>query len=328
MKRFIHIDAKSLEDATNSLKEYENSSYVIAGGTDLLGCLKDNLWLEYPKAIVNLKTIDGLNYIKKSEDGIHIGALTTLTNVAESSDIKKYCNALSIAASRTASPILRNMATISGNICQENRCWYYRYPNKLGGRIDCVRKGGEKCFAVTGDHRYHSIFGAVKKCIAVNPSDTAPALIVLNAEIITTKRVIKIRDFFSAENGASSTVLEHGEIVKEIFLPAQTQKGQLKSSFQKIAFRKSIDFAILNCAVSASIENNIVESCSICLNGVYNNPLECSEASLSLIGKTIDSETALAVAELAISNAKPLIQNVYKVQMAKTIISDTLLSLV
>lgn len=328
MKRFIHVDATSLEDASNSLKEYENSSYVIAGGSDLLGCLKDNIWLNYPKAIINLKTINGLDYIKNSDDGIRIGALTTLTNVAESEDIKKYFNALSYAASRTASPILRNMATISGNICQENRCWYYRYPNKLGGRIDCVRKGGEKCLALSGDHRYHSIFGVVKKCIAVNPSDTAPALVVLDAEIITTKRTIKARDFFTAENGSSSTVLEHDEIVKEIFLPHKSEKSEVKSSFQKIAFRKSIDFAIVNCAVSVSIENNIVESCNICLNGVYNNPLECKESSLFLIGKTIDSDTALAAAELAIANAKPLIQNIYKVQMAKVIISDTLLSFI
>lgn len=323
MKRFKHFDASTIEEAVNLLDTYENSSYVIAGGSDLMGCLKDNLWMKFPEAIINIKTIPELNKINVTEDGLHIGALVTLTEIAECDDIKTTWHGLAEAARRTASPLLRNMGTIAGNICQENRCWYYRYPDKIGGRIDCVRKGGKRCLAVPGDHRFHSIFGAVSKCIAVNPSDTAPALIALNSVIKTTKREIPIDEFFSAENGAGSTILDRNEIVTEIFVPAPAK--DTKSSFIKIAYRKSIDFALVNCSSSITFSNETVAKARICLNGVHNNPRRCQEAEALLIGKKLTEETAQLAAEAAVADAKPLFQNLYKVQLAKTSVHDALL---
>lgn len=326
MKRFSHFDASSIEEAVTLLGKYENSSYVIAGGSDLMGCLKDNLWMEYPEAIINIKTIPDLNTITIEEDGLHIGALVTLTELSESDTVKKTWPGLAEAARRTASPLLRNMGTIAGNICQENRCWYYRYPDKIGGRIDCVRKGGKRCLAIPGDHRFHSIFGAVKKCVAVNPSDTAPALVALNALVKTTKREIPIDEFFTAENGPASTILDRDEIVTEIFVP--TPPAGESSAFVKIAYRKSIDFALVNCAASLTLADGKVTQARICLNGVHNVPRRCTDSEALLIGNELTEKTASQAAEAAVANAKPLFQNIYKVQLAKTSVLDTLLECV
>ncbi|NDY55429.1 molybdopterin dehydrogenase [Desulfovibrio sulfodismutans] len=324
MKRFTHIDPATIEEAVFLLKEYQGAARVIAGGSDLVGGLKDNLWMRYPKAVINLKTIPGLREIRADADGLHIGALATLTEVAESAVVREGWPGLAEAARRTASPLLRNIGTIAGNICQENRCWYYRYPHKLGGRIDCVRKGGTRCLAVTGDHRYHSIFGAVKKCVAVNPSDTAPALVALDAVVQTNKRAIPIDGFFSAERGAPSTVLEGDEIVTGVFVPTQGPGG--KSAFQKIAVRKSIDFALVNCAAAVTCLDGVVTAARICLNGVHNNPRRCDASEAALLGRALNAETAGEAGELAVAQAKPLLMNAFKVPMARTIVADTLLA--
>lgn len=324
MKRFEHVNASTVEDAVSILKHYQGKARVIAGGTDLLSGLKDEIWPQGPQVIVNLKTISGLRYLKAGPKGLKIGALTTLTEIAESSLVREKYTALHQAALLAASPLLRNLGTIAGNICQENRCWYYRYPKKLGGRMDCIRKGGQKCLAAAGDHRYHSIFGAVDKCIAVNPSDTAPALVVLGAKIKTSKRLITIEEFFSAKNEMKSTILEDDEILTEIQLP-QIPKG-MRSAFKKIALRKTIDFAIVNCAVALTTGRKKVSSARICLNAVHNNPYRSLEGENVLVGKALDDQNAQAAGAAAVLKAKPLKQNKYKVQMVKTLVRDTIMS--
>jgi xanthine dehydrogenase YagS FAD-binding subunit len=326
MNRFKHVNASSIENGVSLLQESNGRAHVIAGGSDLLGCLKDNLWMEPPELVINLKTIPGLKEIRENENGLHLGALVTLTELAESNIVKEKWPALAEAARRTASPVLRNIGTIAGNICQENRCWYYRYPDKIGGRIDCVRKGGKRCLAMAGDHRYHSIFGQVKKCIAVNPSDTAPAFIALNATVKTSKRDIAIDEFFSAEMGAQSTALDGDEIVTEIVVPSPEQGST--SAFKKTAFRKSVDFALVNCAAAVTMTDGKVASARICLNGVHNNPYRCHEAEEVLLGRSLSEDVAEEAGELAVANARPLLQNGFKVPMAKTIVMDTLMECV
>jgi len=323
MRRFSHYNASTVDEAVNLLKESKGPAYIIAGGSDLMGCLKDNLWMEAPERVVNLKTVPGLKEICVKNDDLHLGPLVTLTEIEKSETVRKQWPGLAEAARRTASPILRNIGTIAGNICQENRCWYYRYPDKIGGRIDCVRKGGNRCLAAAGDHRFHSIFGAVKKCIAVNPSDTAPALVALNAVVKTTERNIPIDAFFSAEMGAQSTILDLGEIVTGIVVPAP--QANATSAFRKISYRKSIDFALINCAVAVSLQSGKIVSARICLNGVHNNPFRCQTSEELLAGKELTKELAQEAGELAVAEAKPLLQNGFKVQMAKTIIADTLM---
>jgi len=324
MRRVDHVNAKSLDEAIKTLeRDGGSSARIIAGGTDLLGGLRDEIWLNHPRLIVNLKTIPGLNSLELTSSELRIGALSTLADVAASPLIREHFPALAEAARRTASPLLRNLGTIAGNICQENRCWYYRFPHRLGGRIECVRKGGQRCLALSGDHRYHSIFGPVNKCVAVNPSDTAPALMVLGAKVQTTKRVIDITQFFSAKNGTKSTVLADDEIVTEIRLPLPQPES--KSAFKKTALRKTIDFALVNCAASLTTHQGIISAVRVCLNGVFNNPYLADRVSEVLLGHELSSETAYMAGEAALSKAKPLRQTGYKVQIARALVTDTLL---
>ncbi|MCX8021496.1 MAG: FAD binding domain-containing protein [Syntrophorhabdaceae bacterium] len=159
MKSFSHYNPKSVEEAVQVLSTYDGKAKPNAGGTDLLGILKEKSLPEYPEAIVNLKTIEGLSYIKEEEDFIAIGSLTKLSEIAGSQMVREKISLLADAAKEVATPQIRNMATVGGNLAQDVRCWYYRYPHHLGGRIVCLRKGGTLCNALSGDNRYHSIFG-------------------------------------------------------------------------------------------------------------------------------------------------------------------------
>lgn len=162
MKNFTHINTDHLQEASQILKEGEGRARVIAGGTDLLSVLKHKLEPDYPETLVNIKTIEGLDHITEDEEGLTIGAGAKLCDIAASPVVKADCPALADAAKSVATPLIRNLATIGGNLCQEVRCWYYRYPDEIGGRIQCLRKGGDYCNAMTGDNRNHSIFGARK----------------------------------------------------------------------------------------------------------------------------------------------------------------------
>ena len=162
MRYFKHVNTTSLDEASGLLRTNESKAKAMAGGTDLLGILKDKILPQYPETIVNLKTIEGLEYIVEDTDGLKVGAMAKLNNIADSPIIKEKYKSLSEAAYSVASPLIRNIATIGGNICQDVRCWYYRYPHQIGGRIVCARKGGESCNAMIGENRYHSIFGGTK----------------------------------------------------------------------------------------------------------------------------------------------------------------------
>ncbi len=173
MNSFKHFNAKTVDDAISKLTEYKQSK-VIAGGTDCLGILKNRVFPTYPEVLVNIKTIPGLDSIEENGDGLRIGALSRLSDIADSPIVKEKYGVLGDAAKSVGSPQIRSMATIGGNLCQDVRCWYYRYPHQIGGRILCLRKGGKICNALTGDHRYHSIFGAAS--VAVYPcSSHCPA---------------------------------------------------------------------------------------------------------------------------------------------------------
>ncbi len=162
MKNFTYINPSSVEDASELLKQ--SGTVAMGGGTDLIGVLKDGLLPEYPEQVVSLKKLPGLSQIEVKKDGLHIGAEATLRQVADSEAVKEHWGALSTAATSVATPNIRNTATVAGNLCQDIRCWYYRYPDILGGKIDCARKSGHLCSAMMGENRYHSIFGAAKVC--------------------------------------------------------------------------------------------------------------------------------------------------------------------
>jgi xanthine dehydrogenase YagS FAD-binding subunit len=312
MRPFNHTNATSIAEIKTALADGKTT--LIAGGTDLIGTLKDNILRDYPSTVINLKTVSGLDYIKEEGGLLKIGAATHLADIAADATIQKKYTALAQAASRVASPHIRDMGTIGGNIAQLHRCWYFRKPEN---RFDCKRKGGKTCFAMTGDNRYHSIFGAVNGCIAVHPSDTAPALIALNAKVVTDRRQIEAENFFDVKQ-PGNTVLEKDEVITEIQIPAPP-KGS-KSAFIKFALRKSIDFPIVNCAVMTG------KNPRICLNAVAPKPYRAIKAEEAIKGKKINEANAAAAGEAAVADAKPLNAAKFKVQIAKTLVKRTLLA--
>jgi xanthine dehydrogenase YagS FAD-binding subunit len=315
MRAFNHTNAKTLAEAKTALADGKTN--VIAGGTDLMGLLKDSVLPTYPATLVNIKSIPGLDYIKEESGMLKIGATTRLADVAAHPAIKQKYTALAQAALRVATPHVRDMGTIGGNIAQLHRCWYFRKPEN---RFPCIRKGGDKCYAMMGDNRYHSIFGSVNKCIAVHPSDVAPALIALNATIVTTSRSYEAESFWDVKM-PGNTVLGPGEIITEIRVPAPPAGA--KSAFLKFAIRKSIDFPIVNCAVLVG-----GGAPRIALNAVAPKPYRAVKAEAAIKGKAITEAAAEAAGAAAVEDAKPLTATKYKVQIAKTLVKRALLAAV
>jgi xanthine dehydrogenase YagS FAD-binding subunit len=322
VKEFKHFNAYSTDEAVSLLGRYGDRAWVIAGGTDVLGKMKDAILPAYPEALVNIKTIPGLSYIKESGGTLQIGALTLLSDVAQNDLIRSRFTALAEAAGRTASPHIREMGTIAGNICQDIRCWYYR---NQSNRFSCLRKKGGRCYAIKGDNRYHSIFGGSVSggCLAVHPSDTAPALVALGAKIKTSSRLIDAADFFEVKP-VKTTILKADEIVTEIQVP--TPPANTKSNFLKFALRKSIDFPIVNCASVVTLDGGKVSAARICLNAVHVVPYRAVEAEKVIAGKKIDEALAEAAGRAAVAAAKPLEHNKYMVAVARTLVKRSLLA--
>jgi len=324
VKEFKHFNAYSIDEAVSLLGSYGDRAYVIAGGTDLLGKMKDAILPTYPEAVINIKTIPDLNYITQSDGMLKIGALTTLAEIAHSEAVRSRCLALAQAACGAASPQIRNMGTIAGNICQDIRCWYYRNQNN---KFSCLRKGGGRCYAIKGDNRYHSIFGGSVSggCMAVHPSDTAPALVALDAKVVTSSRMIDAQDFFEVKP-VKTTVLRTDEIVTEIQVP-EPPTGT-SSTFLKFALRESIDFPIVNCAAMITVKDSKVAGARICLNAVHVVPYRAVGAEKVVTGKSLNEAVAEEAGQAAVAQAKPLEHNKYMVAVARALVKRAILACV
>lgn len=317
MKSFAHVNASSVDEAIQLLVKYKGRAKLNAGGTDLLGVLKDRILPDYPELIINIKTIAQLNSIVENDDGVSIGALTPLIQIISSTLIEKTYSILQEAALTVASPQIRNMATIGGNLCQDTRCWYYRYPDEIGGMINCFRKGGKSCPAVLGENRYHAIMEA-KKCFAVCPSDMAVALSVLNASLTIVggggTRNIPVEEFFTP----LGNVLAPDEMIVMINIPKPSPVA--KQTFLKFTLRKPIDFAIVSAGSLIKIDQGICLEARIILGAVAPKPTRAIEAEEYLRGKELSEEIVAEAARLALVGAKPLAKNAYKVEIAKTLV--------
>jgi xanthine dehydrogenase YagS FAD-binding subunit len=324
MRKFKHFSARTIDEAVSALQRYGNRANVIAGGTDILGKMKDSILPTYPEALIDIKNIPGLDFLKEERGVLLIGALTRLEDIGKELLILEKYTALAQAASRTASPHIREMGTIAGNLCQDIRCWYYRNPNN---RFPCLRKGGGRCYAIEGDNRYHSIMGGSVEggCYAVHPSDVAPALIAMNAKIKTSKRTLNAEDLFQVDV-ARTTVLDSDEIVTEIRVP-QPKAGS-RSAFIKFAIRKSIDFPIVNCAAMITTRSGSVSAARICLNAIAVKPYRAGKAEKTILKKHVDETLAAAAGNAAMSDAKPMERNGYMIQIARVLIKRTILACV
>jgi xanthine dehydrogenase YagS FAD-binding subunit len=318
MKTFIHQEAKTVSDAISYLTQYKGNAKIIAGGTDLLGAMKDEILPAYPQAVVNVKNIPGLDKITTDASGLHVGALAKLADISTNASVTSTWPALAQAAAAVASPHIREMGTLGGNICQDVRCWYYRSPNNF---FNCLRKGGSMCYASAGDNRYHSIFGGPKGCYAVYPSDTAVALLALNASVVTNSRTIPIDSFFDNLTG---TVLASNEMVTQVDVP--TPPAGSKQVYLKSRIRKAIDFPIVSVASLITVTSGTVSAARIALGAVAPIPLRSTAAETALKGNAISSTTAASAASAAVQNAFAMTKNRYKIQILQALIQQAALS--
>lgn len=322
MRSFNHVNARTIDDARSLLDRYKDKAVLNAGGTDLLGVLKDEILPDYPELVINIKTIPGLDAIEEDDEGLTIGALAKLSHIAGSDLIKACYPVLAEAARSVATPQIRNAATLGGNLCQDVRCWYYRYPRHIGGPIQCLRKGKGTCLAVRGDNRYHAVMEG-KKCFAVCPSDTATALAALDARICTAgpegNRSIRVTDFYSP----LSKTLQPGEIVTEVRIPKMP--GAVDQRFLKFTLRKPVDFALVSVASVVVSEDGICRDVRIALGAAGPGPVRASRAEEALIGKPINEANAAEAADAAMAGARPLSKNGYKIEIIKTLIKRALL---
>jgi xanthine dehydrogenase YagS FAD-binding subunit len=322
MRSFTHVNAHTIDEALELLSRHKGTAVLNAGGTDLLGVLKDEILPHYPKVVINLKTIPGLDEITAVDGGLKIGSLTRLVDIVKSPLVRERYPVLAEAARSVATPQIRNSATIGGNLCQDVRCWYYRYPRHIGGPIQCLRKGSGSCLAVRGDNRYHAIMEG-KRCFAVCPSDTAVALAALDASLLVEgqdgERKIMVTDFFSPLTNA----LKPGEIVRDIEVPALFNSTDQR--YSKFTLRKPIDFAIVSVAIVATMENGIFRDVRIALGGVAPGPVRARAAEAMLKGTQASEQVAFEAAEIAVSGARPLSMNSYKIEITKSLIKRALL---
>jgi xanthine dehydrogenase YagS FAD-binding subunit len=320
LSNFSYIRPKTVKEASKQLSA--KGARLHAGGTDLLGCLRDHVF-EINK-MVSISELKELRGIKKTADGgIRIGALTTISEVSEDPVVISRYRALAQAAREVASPQLRNQGTIGGNICQKPRCWYYR------GDFHCLRKGGKKCFAVSGENQYHCILGG-GPCFIVHPSDTAPALVAFEASVRIAgpngTRTVAAGKFHVLPNVDvhRETVLGPGEIITEILLPPA--QG-VTSSYRKVRARASWDFALAGLALAIKFNNDVITSARAVLSGAAPIPWRSREIENAIIGHHLDESIAAKAAEAAMKSAQPLAQNDYKIPLFRGMIEEELLAL-
>jgi xanthine dehydrogenase YagS FAD-binding subunit len=316
---FSYVRPQSVKDAVKQLSA--KGSRLMAGGTDLMGCLRDNVVAA--EKVVSITQLSDLRGIKETrEGGLRIGALVTIAEIAENPIVAKRYPALAQAALQVASPQLRNQGTIGGNLCQKPRCWYYR------GEFHCLRKGGNLCYAMQGENQYHAIFGSDGICAIVHPSDTAPALIAFHAAVRVTgprgSRLVSVEKFhvLPRVDVLRDTVLNPGEMVTEILVPKPPEG--CKSTYRKVRARRAWDFALAGAAIVASFKRGKVQQARVVFSGVAPIPWRSPAVEQVITGKELTTDTIAQAAEEAIRDAEPLSENGFKLPLLKAVVEEEL----
>lgn len=320
MDKFSYVNATSLKQVTSLLSDSGwGEVMMIAGGTDLLSELKE--YIETPKTLVNLKTLPGMDSISANASGLKIGALATVADIAMHPTIQQHYTVLAQAAASVATPQIRNVGTLGGNLCQRPRCWYYRDET-----VNCLKKGGDICYAVNGLSKYHAILGGDPVYI-VHPSDIAPALIALNASLKIAgpegEKTLKVEEFFTlpAANPFRENVLEPNEIVVEVQVPRP--KPNTKSFYFKAREKGAPDFALASVAGVFEMMGKTCQTASVVLGGVAPAPWRSAEAETALTGKMINESVSMKAGAEAVKDAQPMNDNVYKVTLTQNLVSRT-----
>jgi len=321
MNRFEYVSPDSVKQAVGLLSATWGNSEILAGGTDLLGRMKD--YVSTPKRVVNIKNLPGLHAISSENGGVRIGSLVTLDRIADASDIRQDYPALAQTVAEAASPQIRNMATIGGNLCQRPRCWYFR---RGMGLLPKTPDG--KSLVTEGDNRYHAVLGNDGPAYFVSPSTIAPMLIAYNARIRLSgpdgPREIALEKFFKIPQSESEREhdLKANEIVTDIFIPASKE---MRSANYEVRQKEAFDWPLATASVALQMSGSTVQSARIVMGAVAPVPWVSQEAADAIAGKSIDEQTASAAGAAAVSKARALSQNGYKIRLATVAVKRALL---
>ena len=323
MKYFEYARPKTVEEASELLLALPETAKAYAGGTDVMGLLKDRLIA--PQKLVNLKSISGLNAIHYTPGkGLRIGALVTIAELAENSVIGEKYPILQQAAREVASPQLRTVGTLGGNLCQSPRCWYYR------GDFPCLRKGGEMCYAVAGHNKYHCIVGG-GPCYIVHPSDMAVALLALDAKVLVQSRkksrTIPMSEFYllPEKNVRRENVMQSGDVLTEIQVP-DVMAG-MRSGYLKFKERNVWDFALVSVAGVIHKNGSTIQSGKIAFGGVAPAPWQDKTINEKLDGLNISADAFTHLSQSSFTDAEALTMNAYKVPLVRNLMKRLLAQL-
>ncbi len=318
MKAFAYIDASNEQEALSVLGTERGKTLPLAGGMDILGLMKD--YVLQPDQLVNVKNLD--RAISNSAAGVSFGAAVRLIDIIEHADIARLYPALVYAALEVGTPQIRNAATLGGNINQRPRCWYFR-----NEEFSCLKKGGAECYAVNGENQYHAIFGE-GPCHIVHPSALAVPIMALGGRFRVSgpsgEREVVADDFFVMpdRNMWAENILEPNELLTHVILPAE--ENQHNASYE-VRFKQSHDWPLCLASVALTMEGDNVKSARVVMGAVAPVPWRSHSAEEVLVGQPITEELAARAAEAALSDAKPMSQNAYKIQIARTTVRRAIL---
>jgi xanthine dehydrogenase YagS FAD-binding subunit len=318
---FAYARPRTLADALGELRT--DGARPLAGGSDLLGCLHDGVFTA--SKLVALSGLAELHGLEARPDGsLRIGALTHVSDIAASPLVRERFPVLARAAVAVASPQLRNQGTLGGNLCQRPRCWYFR------GDFACARKGGKSCFAQSGKNARHAILGG-GACVMVHPSDTAPALVALDATARIAgprgQRTVPLGELFVGprEDVRRETVLVPGELLVEVVVPKP--EAGTTSTYEKVRARGAFDFALAGVAAVLAQHGGVVGRARVVLAGVAPVPWRAAGAEKALVGQRLDATAIEAAAAAAVAGAEPLAENAYKVDLVRGLVTRALQSM-
>ena len=317
MAAFELLQPNSMADAQKLLEQHGRDAWVLAGGLDSFDWLKDRI--KKPKVVVDLSGIAELSGIRTAADGVEIGAMTTLTEIVQHPVIQEKYGLLAKSAELVASPQIRNQGTIGGNVSQDARCWYYR------AGWPCYRASGNICYADTpeGRNREHAILHA-DRCVAVNPSDSAPALIALDAKFVmltpSGERVVDAEDYFIGPDIDITRlhILRPGDLLTAIRIPAAWAGAQFY--FEKVRDRNVWDFPLLNVASAMVVSGGRIESIRLAVNGAAARPLRLKSVENAVVGKPPNAATGEMAGKMAVQGALPLQFNAYKIPLMRNLV--------
>ena len=325
MKTFTNTNPNSLEQAVSLVQQARangQTASLVGGGSDLLALVKD--FIVKPDVLVNLKTIKGLDQVVPEAGGVHIGGLITLDALGSHPVIRSQYTVLAEAAETVATPQIRNVGTLAGNVCQRPWCWYFR------NGFPCLKNGGSMCYSVGGENQFHAIFGGGPSYI-VHPSDTATALVALDAKFRVVgpsgERMVPAADFFvlPRQDSTRENILASGEVLSAVQL-APAPPGR-RSTYNKVLDREAWTHAVVSAAVVLDMDREICRCASVVLGGVAPIPWRVPDAERLLAGQRITPALASKVGEAAVAGAQPLTKNAYKVPMTKALVRRTVLAL-